>query len=55
MVAKKEPFRRGCHGELFTVPDSAIAQWVKNAEKVVLIDGCFLASFLGVMAGFLKT
>ncbi len=42
MVAKEEPYRRGCHGELFSVPDSAIAQWIKNAGKVVLIDGCFL-------------
>jgi uncharacterized metal-binding protein len=42
MVAKEEPFRRGCHGELLTVPGSAIAQWMKNSEKVVLIDGCFL-------------
>ena len=42
MVAKEEPFRRGCHGELITVPGSAIAQWIKTAEKVVLIDGCFL-------------
>ena len=42
LVAKEEPYRRGCHGELFTVPDSAIAQWMKNAGKIVLIDGCFL-------------
>jgi uncharacterized metal-binding protein len=42
MVAKEEPFARGCHGELLSVPDSAMAQWVKKAEKVVLIDGCFL-------------
>ena len=42
MVAKEEPFRRGCHGELLTVPASALAQWMKSAEKVVLIDGCFL-------------
>ncbi len=42
MVAKEEPYRRGCHGELLTVPGSAIAQWMKNAEKIVLIDGCFL-------------
>jgi uncharacterized metal-binding protein len=42
IVAKEEPYRRGCHGELFTVPGSAIAQWMKNAEKIVLIDGCFL-------------
>ncbi len=42
MVAKEEPYRRGCHGELMTIPDSAISQWTRNAEKVVLIDGCFL-------------
>lgn len=41
-VKEEEPFRRGCHGELLTVPDSAIADWMKNARKVVLIDGCFL-------------
>ncbi len=42
MIAKEEPYRRGCHGELFTVPRSALAQWIKNAGKIVLIDGCFL-------------
>jgi uncharacterized metal-binding protein len=42
LVAKEEPYRRGCHGELFTVPPSALAQWIKKAGKIVLIDGCFL-------------
>ena len=42
LVAKDEAFARGCHGEFLSVPDSAMAQWVKNAKKVVLIDGCFL-------------
>lgn len=42
LVAKKEPYRRGCHGELFSVPDSAMSKWVKKSEKVVLVDGCFL-------------
>lgn len=42
IVAQKEPYGRGCHGELITVPDSAISQWIKTAKKVVLIDGCFL-------------
>jgi len=41
-VSKEQGYGRGCHGELITVPESAIAQWIKNAEKVVLIDGCFL-------------
>ena len=43
MVSKEAGFARGCHGELVTVPDSAIAQWIRGAEKVVLIDGCFLS------------
>lgn len=42
IVSKKEHYGRGCHGELITVPDSAISRWIKTAEKVVLIDGCFL-------------
>lgn len=42
LVAKEKPYRRSCHGEMFTVPASAIAQWMNEAEKVVVIDGCFL-------------
>lgn len=42
IVSKEQAYGRGCHGELITVPESAIAQWIKSAEKVILIDGCFL-------------
>jgi uncharacterized metal-binding protein len=42
MIAKEHPFARACHGELLSVPDSAMARWATNAKKVVLIDGCFL-------------
>jgi uncharacterized metal-binding protein len=42
IISKEKGFARGCHGELLTVPDSAIARWIKEAEKVVVIDGCFL-------------
>ncbi len=42
LVAKHEAYGRGCHGELITVPDSAISQWIRTAGKVILIDGCFL-------------
>jgi len=42
LVAKEEPFRRACHGELFAVPDSSMSEWIKKSEKTVLIDGCFL-------------
>jgi uncharacterized metal-binding protein len=42
IVSKRDSYGRGCHGELITVPESAIARWIKTAEKVVIIDGCFL-------------
>ncbi len=42
IVAKQEPYRRACHGELLTVPDSAMTEWIKKSRKIVLIDGCFL-------------
>jgi uncharacterized metal-binding protein len=42
MVGKEEPYRRGCHGEMFTAPHSAMTRWAKKADKVVVIDGCFL-------------
>ena len=35
-------YRRACHGELFAVPNSAMASWVRNAREVVVIDGCHL-------------
>jgi uncharacterized metal-binding protein len=42
LIAKEKGFARGCHGELFAVPHSAVAEWFRTAEKVILIDGCFL-------------
>jgi uncharacterized metal-binding protein len=39
-ISQKSGYARGCHGELLTVPDSALAQWVKNAAKTIVIDGC---------------
>src|SRR5512145_3128794 len=42
MVAKEDPYRRSCHGEMFTAPQSAMAHWMREAEKVIVIDGCFL-------------
>jgi AhpD family alkylhydroperoxidase len=41
-VAKVAGYRRGCHGELFAVPESAMASWVRDARQVVVIDGCHL-------------
>jgi len=42
MVAKEEPYSRGCPGEMFTAPHSAMAEWAQKANKVVVIDGCFM-------------
>lgn len=42
MIAREEPYGRGCHGELMTVPQSAISRWINAAGKVVVVDGCFL-------------
>lgn len=41
-VAREAPYARACHAETFFVPHSGMAQWVKQAKQVVVIDGCFL-------------
>ncbi len=42
IVADEAPYARACYAETFLVPHSAMTAWVKGAEKVVVIDGCFL-------------
>lgn len=42
LVAKNEDYARACHGEFFTVPQADLANWVRESEKVVIIDGCSL-------------
>jgi len=42
LVSKEQGFARACHGELLSVPHSAMAEWVHQAEQVILIDGCGL-------------
>jgi uncharacterized metal-binding protein len=42
LVAKEDRYARACHGALFSTPHSAMAEWVREAEQVVVIDGCFL-------------
>jgi uncharacterized metal-binding protein len=36
------PLARACHAEAFFVPHSAMAAWVREANRIVMIDGCFL-------------
>jgi uncharacterized metal-binding protein len=42
IVADEGPYARCCYAETFLVPHSSMTAWVKGAEKVVVIDGCFL-------------
>ncbi len=42
MVAREDRYARACHGALFSTPHSAIAEWIREADQVVVIDGCFL-------------
>jgi len=43
LIAQEVPaLARACHAETFFVPHSAMAQWVRDARKTVMIDGCFL-------------
>jgi uncharacterized metal-binding protein len=43
MVAQEMPgYARACHAETFLVPYSGLARWVKEADRTVMVDGCFL-------------
>ena len=42
IVGKGESFARACYAEVALVPHSSMARWVKEADRVVMIDGCFL-------------
>ena len=42
IIGNEEPFGRACFPEMFFVPHSSMARWVKEADQVVMIDGCFL-------------
>jgi len=42
LLAKEDGFARACHGELFSVPHADLAKWVREANKIVVIDGCSL-------------
>lgn len=43
IVGDEAPYARCCYAEALLVPHSSMADWVKAAEKVVVIDGCFLS------------
>ncbi len=43
IVSEEAPYARCCYAETLLVPHSSMTVWVKGAEKVVVIDGCFLS------------
>jgi uncharacterized metal-binding protein len=52
LIAQEVPtFARACHAETFFVPHSAMASWVKGADKSIMIDGCFLKCHGRVLKG----
>ncbi len=53
IVAGEEPYARSCYAETFLVPHSSMAQWVKQSDKVVMIDGCFLLCLGRVLKNFI--
>lgn len=42
IVSRDEPYARACYAETALVPHSAMARWLRQADKIVMIDGCFL-------------
>lgn len=43
LISQEMPsLARACHAETFFVPHSTMATWVKSADRVIMIDGCFL-------------
>ncbi len=52
IVAKEKPYARTCYAEAFLVPHSSMARWVKDAARVVMIDGCFLKCLGRVLKNF---
>lgn len=42
MVAEDAPYARCCYAEAFLVPHSGMAEWLKEADTVIVVDGCFL-------------
>ncbi len=53
IVAEEEPYARSCYAETFLVPHSTMARWVKDAHRVVMIDGCFLLCLGRVLKNFI--
>lgn len=49
LVAREEPFARACCAEVALVPHSTMARWVKEADQVIMVNGCFLKCVFRVL------
>jgi uncharacterized metal-binding protein len=55
LVAQELPgYARACFAETFFVPHSSMAHWVTQADKSVVIDGCFLKCNGRALKGLLE-
>lgn len=54
VVSKTHPYARACYAEAALVPESSMAHWVRQAPKVVVIDGCFLKCMARLMNGLVE-
>lgn len=52
VAAEDERCARACHAEAFFVPHSAMSKWVREADRVLMIDGCFLQCHGRVLRSF---
>ncbi len=51
-MSEEEPYARSCFAETLLGPHSTMADWVKDADRVVMIDGCFLKCLGRVLENF---
>jgi len=42
LIGREPGFARACQGEAVAVPRSAMAKWIRESERVLVLDGCFL-------------
>ncbi len=54
LISEEAPYARCCYAETFLVPYSAMNSWVKEADKAVVIDGCFLKCIGRVMKNVIE-
>ncbi len=53
IVAEETPYARSCYAETFLVPHSSMKRWLMEADKVVMIDGCFLKCLGRILKNFI--